>query len=327
MIKKTYLITGGAGFIGSRLINRLLISEEDSIIINVDNFDPLYSEKIKQENLTLHRKFSNCKMYVLDINDYESLRKVFEVNRITHIIHLAGKSGNRSSLLFPEEYFETNIKGTVNLLNLAKQFKVPKFVFASTSSVYGMQDKTPFKEDMNISSPISLYAATKAACEQACYTYSHLYGINIICLRFFNVYGPGQRPDLAIHKFTQILAEGKTIPVFGDGTSIRDYVYIDDIIQGIIAAINYEKSDFEIFNLGTSKTVKIIDLIALIEENLGKKAVIEKRFLQPCDIPVSYADISKAKEILGYNPTVDIDSGIKKFVFWFKEFYNFSPVC
>ena len=324
-MKKTFLITGGAGFIGSNLIDRLIFYGEDINIICVDNFDTSYSEKFKQNNICLHRKMHNYKLYVEDITDYAALRKIFRSHEITHIIHLAAKTGSRASLENPEEYFKTNINGTVNLLELTKEFGVEKFVFASSAAVYGVRKDLPFNEDMKINKPISLYAASKAAGEQICYTYSHLYGISIICLRLFSVYGPRQRPDSAIHKFSRLIAEGKPLHVFGHGKTIRDYTYIDDINQGILASIDYDKSEFEIINLGGSKPVKLNSLISLLEENFGKKVIIEKRMLPPGDIPITYADISKAKELLEYQPSITIKRGVKKFVAWFKEFYNYSP--
>lgn len=325
-MSRTYLITGGAGFIGSNLIDKLICSDEKAKIVCIDNFDPYYSEKIKQNNIAQHRKLPDYQLYVTDITDYSGLRRIFEANKITHIIHLAARAGVRPSLEQPEEYFKTNINGTVNLLQLAKEFNVEKFVFASSSSVYGSQKRGPFSEDMKIDKPISPYAATKAAGEQICYTYSHLYGINMVCLRFFTVYGPRQRPDLAIHKFSRLIAEGKPLPVFGDGTTVRDYTYIDDIIQGIIASIDYDNTQFEVFNLGESKTVSLNYLISLLENQLGKNAIIEKRLLQPGDVPITYADISKSKALLGYQPTTSVEKGIKKFSAWFKEFYCYSPV-
>lgn len=322
-MKDVYLITGGAGFIGSSLIDTFILSGKDIEIINVDNFDPFYSEKLKQNNVSFHRKVSNYKLYMTDISDYVSLRKIFETNRITHIVHLAAKAGVRPSLEIPQEYFKTNITGTVNLLELAKEFGVRKFVFASSSSVYGSQKKGPFTEDMKIDKPISPYAATKASGEQICYTYSHLYGMKIVCLRFFTVYGPRQRPDLAIHKFSRLIAEGKPLPVFGDGSTKRDYTYIDDIVQGILAAIDYDRAPFDVFNLGESKTIELNYLISLLEENLKKKAVIERKLMQPGDVPLTHADISKSRELLGYNPSTTIQEGLADFNLWFKDFYNY----
>lgn len=262
-MKKTYLITGGAGFIGSHLVSRLIDSAN---ILCVDNFDNFYPRDIKENNIKYHLNHPNYRLYENDITDLEQLRKIFEQNKITHIVHLAANAGVRPSLLQPIKYVQTNITGTVNLLELAKEFGVKKFVFGSSSSVYGSRENGPFTEDMKIDKPISPYAATKAAGEQICYTYHHLYGINIVCLRFFTVYGPGQRPDLAIHKFSKLIQENKPIPVFGDGTTKRDYTFINDILQGIISSIDYDKTPFEIINLGESRTVELNYLISLLEK-------------------------------------------------------------
>ena len=322
-MKRTYLITGGAGFIASHLVDRLI---NDANIICIDDFNDFYSPSIKRNNIKEHLNHPNYKLYEMDIADYEQLRKVFEVNNITHIIHLAARAGVRPSLLEPRLYAQTNITGTLSLLELAKEFKVSKFVFGSSSSVYGARKDGPFNEEMQINKPISPYAATKAAGEQICYTYSHLYNMSIICLRFFTVYGPRQRPDLAIHKFSKLIQEGKPIPVFGDGTTKRDYTYVDDIIQGVLASIEYDKSPFEVINLGESQTVELNYLISLLEENLHKKAVIERMPLQPGDVPITYADITKAKHLLGYNPTTPIEKGLKNFNHWFNEYYNLTKL-
>lgn len=324
-MKKTFLITGGAGFIGSNLVDKLIFYGEDINIICVDNFDPIYSEKFKQNNVCLHRRIHNYKLYVADINDFSTMKKIFQANKITHIIHNAAKTGVRASLESPEEYFRTNVNGTINLLQLANQFGVEKFIFISSSSVYGVKKDVPFKEDMQVSYPASPYAASKLAGEQICYTYSHLYGLNTVCLRIFNGYGPRQRPDSVVHKFFRKVAEGTPLQVYGNGLLIRDFTYIDDICQGIISSIDYDQSLYEIFNIGVSKPVKLITLLGFIEEILDRKAVVIKRNMQVCDVPVTYADITKARELLGYEPSVTIKRGLKKFMSWFKEFYNYSP--
>ena len=318
-MKRTYLITGGAGFIGSHLVDRLI---KEANIVCVDNFDSFYPQEIKRKNIQEHLKADTYKLYEINIADYDSMKRVFQENEITHVVHLAANAGVRPSLEQPRKYVETNINGTVNLLELAKESNIKNFVFGSSSSVYGVCTDGPFNEEMKINKPISPYAATKAAGEQICYTYSHLYNMNISCLRFFTVYGPRQRPDLAIHKFSRLINEGKPIAVFGDGTTKRDYTFVQDIIQGIIGAINYDKTSFEIFNLGESQTVPLDYLISLIEENIGKKAIIDRQPMQPGDVPITYADISKAKSLLGYNPTTKIDKGIPVFVEWFNNFYN-----
>ena len=224
----------------------------------------------------------------------------------------------RPSLTEPQLYTETNINGTVNLLELARQHDIKQFVFGSSSSVYGINAKVPFSEDDPIRQPISPYAATKGAGELLCHTYSHLYGLRCVCLRFFTVYGPRQRPDLAIHKFAKLISQGKPIPVFGDGTTRRDYTYIDDIIDGVVAAIDYDKSDYEVFNLGESRTVELRELISLLEKELDTHAIIDRQPPQPGDVPQTFADISKARELLGYNPQTQIEEGLHRFVEWFR---------
>ncbi|MFH0702746.1 MAG: GDP-mannose 4,6-dehydratase [bacterium] len=313
-MKRTYLITGGAGFIGSHLVDKLI---NNANIICIDNFDDFYSPKIKNNNIKSHLNHPNYTLYKVDITNYENLKEVFEKHKITHIVHLAAKAGVRPSLLMPGQYAQTNITGTINLLEAAKEFNIKNFVFGSSSSVYGIREDVPFYEEMRIDKPISPYAATKAAGEQICYTYSYLYNINIVCLRFFTVYGPRQRPDLAIHKFSRLIQEDKFIPVFSDGTTMRDYTYIDDILQGILAAIEYDKTPFEIINLGESQTIELNYLISLLENNLQKKANIKRYPMQPGDVPITYADITKARNLLGYNPTTPIEKGLKIFIEWF----------
>lgn len=319
-MKQTFLITGGAGFIGSHLIDCLM--NRDIRIVCVDNFDDFYSKETKLNNIQQHRQNPDFKLYKADIIDKTALERIFAENKIDRVIHIAAKAGVRPSLENPQKYFETNINGTVNLLELTEKYGIKKFIFASSSSVYGARKDGPFNEEMKIDRPISPYAATKAAGEQICYTYSHLYGINIVCLRFFTVYGPRQRPDLAIHKFAKLITEGKPIPVFGDGTTKRDYTYIDDIIQGVTAAIDYEQTPFEVINLGESNTVELNYLIQLIEENLGKKAIIDKKPDQPGDVPMTYADVTRAKKLLNYNPKTNIEEGIREFTRWFLRGLN-----
>ncbi|MCA1637605.1 MAG: GDP-mannose 4,6-dehydratase, partial [Acidobacteria bacterium] len=249
----------------------------------------------------------------------EKLREVFTENKFDTIVHLAARAGVRPSLQAPKLYVETNINGTLNLLELAREFGIKQFIFGSSSSVYGNNQKAPFAENNKIQEPISPYAATKAAGELLCHTYSHLYNIRTICLRFFTVYGARQRPDLAIHKFSRLISDEKTIEVFGDGKSQRDYTFIDDIIQGVRAAIDYDKSDFEIFNLGESQTVELNYLIELLEKNLNKKAIVERCKAQPGDVLQTFADITKAKNLLNYNPQTKVEEGIKKFIEWFSR--------
>lgn len=311
------MVTGGAGFIGSHLVEGLLAEGIWRVVV-VDDFNDFYSPEIKRQNLARVAEDQDFKLHETDIRDASGLRQIFTENSFECIAHLAGRAGVRPSLLEPELYAETNINGTLNLLELAREFGVGQFVFGSSSSVYGINAKVPFSEDDPIRQPISPYAATKAAGELLCHTYTHLYDIRTVCLRFFTVYGARQRPDLAIHKFSKLIWEGRPIPVFGDGTARRDYTYVDDIIQGVRAAIDYDRSMHEVFNLGESETTELTRLIELIEQCLDKKAIIDRQPAQPGDVPVTYADISKAKRLLGYYPTTKIEEGIPKFVEWFK---------
>lgn len=311
---KNYLITGGAGFIGSHLLDKLINS---SNIICVDNFDEYYSPKIKKNNIKDHLNKKNFKLYKTDITDQDKLKSIFEENKIDCIINLAARVGVRASAAETKSYISTNINGTVNLLEFAREYNIKKFIQASSSSVYGEVKDFSINEEAKINKPISIYAATKTAVEQICYTYSYLYNINTICLRFFTVYGPRQRPDMAIHKFSKLISDNKPINVYGNGTTKRDYTYIDDIIQGILACIEYDKSPYEIFNLGFSNTVELKYLIELIESNIGKKAIIKNLAMQDGDVTVTHSDISKAKKLLKYSPQVPIEEGLKKFIKWF----------
>jgi UDP-glucuronate 4-epimerase len=313
---KNILVTGGAGFIGSHLVDKLLHENVWQVTV-VDDFNDFYSPDIKRENIKHQLTDHNYTLYEADIRDAEKLHSIFAAKKFDVIVHLAARAGVRPSLSDPKLYVETNINGTVNLLESAKEFNVKQFVFASSSSVYGINAKIPFSENDQIFQPISPYAATKAAGELLCHTYSHLYNIRTVCLRFFTVYGARQRPDLAIYKFTKLISEDKPIPVFGDGKTRRDYTYIDDIICGVRAAIDYSATKHEVFNLGESQTVELSELIELIEKQLGKKAIIDRKPVQAGDVPQTFADISKAKKLLNYNPTTKIDDGIRKFVDWF----------
>ncbi len=319
---KNILVTGGAGFIGSHLVDRLL-AEGDWQVTVVDDLNDFYDPAIKRENANRGAKNPNYRLVEADIRDKSALDKVFDQANFQCIVHLAARAGVRPSLEQPLLYAETNINGTLNLLELAREHGIRQFVFGSSSSVYGLNAKVPFSEDDPIRQPISPYAATKGAGELLCHTYTHLYGIRCVCLRFFTVYGPRQRPDLAIHKFSRLISEGKPIPVFGDGTTSRDYTFIDDIIAGVKSSIDYVaddgKSDYEVINLGESRTVELRELISLLEKELDMNAVIDRQPLQPGDVPQTYADISKARELLGYNPQTQIEEGIKRFVDWFRE--------
>ena len=315
---KNILVTGGAGFIGSHLVDRLL-SEGEWRVSVVDDLNDFYDPAIKRANASPHEKNSNYQLFKADIRDQATLRNIFAGNGFDCLVHLAARAGVRPSLDQPRLYAETNINGTLNLLDLAREHGIKQFVFGSSSSVYGINAKVPFCEDDPIRQPISPYAATKAAGELLCHTYTHLYGMRCVCLRFFTVYGPRQRPDLAIHKFARLISEGKPIPVFGDGTTRRDYTFIDDIIAGARAAIDFDKTDYEVINLGESRTVELCELISLLEKELGKTAQIDRQPLQPGDVPQTFADIAKARRLLDYNPQTQIEEGIHTFVRWFQR--------
>jgi UDP-glucuronate 4-epimerase len=315
---KNILITGGAGFIGSHLVDHL-IAEGDWQVTVVDDFNDFYEPGLKRENVRAHLGNPQFRLWEVDIRDQSTLRRVFEETAFGCIVHLAARAGVRPSLTQPQLYAETNVNGTLNLLELAREQGIKQFVFGSSSSVYGINARVPFSEDDPIWQPISPYAATKAAGELLCHAYSHLYGMRCICLRFFTVYGARQRPDLAIHKFARLISAGKPIPVFGDGTTRRDYTYIDDCLAGVRAAINYTASAYEVINLGESRTVELRELIALIEKELGMRATIDRQPLQPGDVPQTFADITKARRLLGYDPQIQIEEGIREFVEWFRK--------
>lgn len=315
---KNFLITGGAGFIGSHLVDRLLRTEADQIEV-IDDFNDFYDPSIKRANIREHLKDPRYNISQIDIRDRAALERIFATNNFDCVVHLAARAGVRPSLSEPQLYTETNINGTLNLLELACHHNVKQFVFGSSSSVYGINAKVPFSENDPIRQPISPYAATKAAGELLCHTYAHLYGLRCVCLRFFTVYGPRQRPDLAIHKFAKLITQGKPIPVFGDGTTRRDYTYVDDIIDGVIAAIDYDKTNYEVFNLGESRTVELNELISLLEKELDAHANIDRQPPQPGDVPQTFAEISKARAMLGYDPKTQIEEGLRRFVQWFRE--------
>jgi len=326
MLSNTFLVTGGAGFIGSSLCDFLL--KRNNKIIIIDNFNDFYNPKIKRNNITEVKNLmklsgitdDNLIIEEGDIRDITFLTKVFTSYKIEVVIHLAAMAGVRPSIIAPLLYNEVNIRGTLNLLDLCAKFDINKFTFASSSSVYGNNIKLPFTEDDPVDFPISPYAATKKSGELICHVYSHLYGINIACLRFFTVYGPRQRPDLAIYKFTKLMVEEKEISIFGDGTTERDYTYIDDIIQGINEAIAWANTGtykYEIFNLGRSDTITLKYMVERLEDVIGVKAKVKYLPMQPGDVTITFADISKSIKILGYNPLTKFDDGIFKFVKWF----------
>lgn len=315
---KNVLVTGGAGFIGSHLVDKLL-AEQNWRVTVVDDFNDFYSPAIKFANVFGHSGNANFSLQEADIRDSDVLKRIFANNSFDVIVHLAARAGIRQSIEEPLLYAQTNVNGTLNLLEMAREFEVKQFVFGSSSSVYGINGKVPFSESDSVAQPISPYAATKAAGELLCHTYSHLFGIRCVCLRFFTVYGARQRPDLAIHKFTRMITDNQKITVFGDGAARRDYTYVDDIVSGVRAAIDYDASDYEIFNLGNSRTVELSELIAILEKALSKKAIIERLPMQPGDVPQTFADIGKSKKMLGFNPQTPFETGINCFVNWFRE--------
>ena len=309
------LITGAAGFIGSHLTERLLADGWQ--VTGLDNFDDFYDPQIKRRNIANCLKNKNFRLIEADIRDNTAVDKTI-AGGIDVIIHLAAKAGVRPSIADPTLYADVNINGTMVLLEAAKKHNVKKFIFGSSSSVYGNNKKVPFSEDDNVDFPISPYAATKKAGELLCYTYSHLYDISITCLRYFTVYGPRQRPDLAIHKFAKLIEQDKPIPVYGDGSMMRDFTYIDDIINGTVTAAQ-NCAGFNIYNLGESSPISVNDLIAELEKALGKKAVKESLPPQPGDVEQTYADVTKSVRELGYNPSTPIQTGLAKFVDWLRK--------
>ena len=313
------VVTGGAGFIGSHLINVLFQNNSGVKITCIDNFDPFYSVGIKQINIKTYANNPNFQLLTNDISTTtaEEFNKLIS-EPVDAIIHMAAKAGVRPSIQNPLAYQLTNIIGLQNILEFAKMKKVKQFIFASSSSVYGVNDHYPWKEDEKLM-PISPYASTKLSGEMLGHVYSKLFGIRFIALRFFTVYGPGQRPDLAIHKFTKAILKDKPITMYGDGSTSRDYTFVNDTVQGIIAALHYQQSDFEIINLGNNYTISLNALISSMEKVIGKKAVIEQYPDQPGDVPKTFADISKAKQLLGYNPQTQLHDGLNKFYDWFLQ--------
>jgi UDP-glucuronate 4-epimerase len=309
------LITGAAGFIGSHLCERLLA--EGWIIVGIDNFNDFYDPQIKRNNICDCLKDENFQLIEADIRDSQAMEKAIGED-VQIIVHLAAMAGVRPSIAQPLLYADVNINGTMVLLELAKKHKVNKFIFGSSSSVYGNNEKVPFSEDDNVDFPISPYAATKKAGELVCHTYHHLYSMSITCLRFFTVYGPRQRPDLAIHKFVKLIEQDKPIPIYGDGSMMRDFTYIDDILNGIVAAMS-KCNGFNIYNLGESQPITVNDLIREIENALGKKAVRQYQPPQPGDVERTYADITKSAKELGYDPKTPIQAGLANFVAWLRK--------
>ena len=317
---KTILITGGAGFIGSTLATKLL--EKNNKVVVIDNFNDYYDPKIKYKNISKIKDNINFKIYNIDIRDQENVKKVFDDNNVDIIVHLAAMAGVRPSIENPILYQEVNGLGTQIILEEAKLHDIRNLVLASSSSVYGNCKETPFREDMIVDYAISPYAATKKANEVMAHVYHKLYDMNIIMLRFFTVYGPKQRPDLAINKFTRLILNDEPIPMYGDGSTSRDYTYIDDIVSGIIKSCNYvekNKNVYEIINLGSNHPVSLKEMIQIIGNVLGKEPKINQLPMQPGDVDITYADISKAEKLLGYKPSISFKQGIEKFIKWYKE--------
>ncbi|MDR8393384.1 GDP-mannose 4,6-dehydratase [Aliifodinibius sp. S!AR15-10] len=311
------IVTGGAGFIGSHLVDRLL--ENGDRVICIDNFDPYYNRSIKENNINSHRMNNKYRLVEEDIRNLDTFRdKITE--DIDVIVHLAAKAGVRPSVKDPVGFQEVNVMGTQNILEFAKERDVKQFIFASSSSVYGTNENVPWSEDDHVLKPISPYASTKVNGELMGHVYSELYDMQFLALRFFTVYGPRQRPDLAIHKFLRLMSNGEQITLYGDGSSRRDYTYIDDIIDGVMAAIDYTDSMYEIINLGNNRTVQLLELVEAIEEASGIEADNKTHAPEvPGDVEQTWADVSKARELLGYNPNYNLYKGLKKFVQWYQN--------
>lgn len=310
------LVTGGAGFIGSHVVDRLSALGRSSICL--DNYNDYYDVAIKRANTQKFHTDDNIECIEGDIRDMDTCRNVFENYDVSAVIHLAARAGVRPSIENPMLYEEVNCKGTVNLLECAQQFNTERFIFGSSSSVYGESATAPFKEEWAADEPISPYAATKRSGELFCHTYHHLYDIPVVALRFFTVYGPRQRPDLAIHKFTRLIDNNEPIPMYGDGSSQRDYTYITDIIDGIISALDSDLQ-YEIINLGNSNPITLRRLIEVIANAMGTKPEINQLPDQPGDVSLTFADVTKAESLLKYNPEVSIVDGINRFVDWYRS--------
>jgi UDP-glucuronate 4-epimerase len=318
------LLTGCAGFIGSHTLDRLL--KDGHQVIGIDNFDPFYDRALKAANIAAHLDHSDFELLEADLADVEAYQKLkFMVGKepVDAIIHLAAKAGVRPSIEDPVGYQRANVIATQNLLEYTKDEGIKQFVFASSSSVYGVNPNVPWSERHDVSGPISPYASTKVSCELLGHVYSHLYGIRFLGLRFFTVYGPRQRPDLAINKFVRLIEAGEPIPVFGDGSTRRDYTFIEDIVEGIIGSLHYDKTPYEVINLGNDQTVTLSEMIQTIEEVVGKSAIIDRQSEQPGDVPQTWADVSKANKLFGYKPSTSFKDGVTEFYKWQKAKSSF----
>lgn len=309
------LVTGGAGFIGSHVCDRLIQAGRE--VLCLDDFDNFYSKQSKLRNIEPMRDVERYHLYEGDIRDPALLEEIFGHHPVDAVIHLAARAGVRPSLEMPRLYSDVNITGTTTLLEHSRRSKVRRFLFGSSSSVYGNRDVVPFSESAPVDEPVSPYAASKRAGELLAYTYHHLYGLDVACLRFFTVYGPRQRPEMAIHKFTRLIDRGETVPLFGDGSSARDYTYVDDIVDGILAALERGRG-YEIFNLGRSEVVSLRDLVNQIMRALGKQAELVFQAEQPGDVRQTCADLAKSRRLLGYEPKIGIEEGIRRFVDWYR---------
>lgn len=313
---QSVLVTGGAGFIGSHFCERLV--REGVQTICLDNFDDFYDPAIKKRNIATLSGSPVFEKVEGDIRDLSLLTDLCNRYQCDSVVHLAARAGVRPSIQLPHLYQDVNVRGTLNILEICREFHIQSLVFASSSSVYGERTRTPFSEDDPADLPVSPYGATKRAGELLCYTYHRLYEIDIACLRFFTAFGPRQRPEMAIHKFTRLIDGGEPVPMYGDGSSMRDYTYIADIIDGLFKAL-LKNRGYEIYNLGESRTMRLVDLIGMIEKALAKKAIIQELPDQPGDVPITCANISKAREKLGYDPRVDVEEGISRFVKWYRN--------
>jgi len=315
-------VTGGAGFIGSHLCERLI--ERGEKVVALDSFDPFYPESVKRRNIQRLAGEDAFRLVEADIRDIDGMARGLEAARVggvDAVVHLAARAGVRPSIDEPLLYSQTNVDGTVAVLEVARRLGARRFIFGSSSSVYGNSEEVPFAESNAVDHPISPYAATKRAGELLCHTYHHLFGLSIVCLRFFTVYGPRQRPDLAIHKFARLMREGRAIPMFGDGSTERDYTYVDDIVSGVMGAIRLtEATDplWEIVNLGGSRTTSLSRLIALLSDAMGVEPSVERQPVQPGDVRRTFADVRRARELFGYEPSTPIEAGIPRFIDWFR---------